>query len=52
MEENIKQLKQDYKNALENATTKEEKQKVTNDYKEMKELIKELKKWRKKVLIY
>lgn len=31
MEENIKQLKQDYKKALKNATTKEEKQKVTND---------------------
>lgn len=41
MEDNIKQLKNDYKNALKNATTKDEKKHIKNDYKEMKALLKD-----------
>lgn len=39
MEENIKQLKQDYKKALKNASSKEEKVKIKSDYKNMKRML-------------
>lgn len=40
MEDNIKQLKEDYKIALKRSNTKEEKQHIKKDYKKMKSLIK------------
>ena len=39
MEDNIKQLKQDYKKALKNANSKEEKIKIKTDYKSMKRML-------------
>lgn len=40
MEDNIKQLKEDYKISLKRSNTKEEKQHIKKDYKKMKSLIK------------
>lgn len=40
MEDNIKELKIKYEEALKSAKTKEEKDKIKHDYLEMKELLK------------
>ena len=39
MEDNIKQLKQDYKEALKCANSKEEKTKIKSDYKSMERML-------------
>ena len=39
MEDNIKQLKQDYKEALKSANSKEEKTKIKSDYKSMERML-------------
>lgn len=48
MEDNIKQLKEDYKITLKSSNTKEEKKHIKKDYKKMKGLIKDSNKFLKK----
>ena len=48
MEDNLKDLKQEYKNTLASATSKDEQKAIKSDYKEMKHIFKEVNKITKK----